>query len=97
MKAPTAALLLTIAASATTGNGVAAGATPALAAAADEAGIAPFIARYQADWKGISIGTSDIQLTRGVEPGQYLYTWTITPPRRFFALPTTTIWCSRAG
>jgi len=65
MNAPTAALLLTIAAS-------------GAASAADDAGIAPFIARYQADWKGISVGTSDIKLTQGVEPGQYLYTWTIT-------------------
>jgi hypothetical protein len=76
MKASTAALLLTIAASATTllANSVAAGA----AQAADDAGIAPFTAHYQADWKGISIGTSDIQLAQGAGPGQYLYTWTIT-------------------
>jgi hypothetical protein len=74
MKAPTAALLLIIAASATTAANRAAGAAPA----ADDAGVAPFIAHYQADWKGISVGTSDIQLTQGVEPGQYLYTWTIT-------------------
>jgi hypothetical protein len=65
MNAATAALLLTIAAS-------------GAASAADDAGIAPFIAHYQADWKGISVGTSDIKLTQGVEPGQYLYTWTIT-------------------
>ena len=76
MKAPTTALLLSIAVSATTvlANAVAAGAAPA----ADDAGIAPFIAHYQADWKGISVGTSDMQLTQGAEPGQYLYTWTIT-------------------
>jgi hypothetical protein len=76
MKASTAALLLTIAASAVTvpTNGMAAGA----ASEADDAGIAPFIAHYQADWKGISVGTSDIQLTQGAGPGQYLYTWTIT-------------------
>jgi hypothetical protein len=43
-----------------------------------ETGIAPFVAHYLADWKGISVGTSEIQLTRGTEPGQYLYTWTIT-------------------
>jgi hypothetical protein len=65
MNAATAALLLTIAAS-------------GAASAADDAGIAPFIAHYQADWKGISVGTSDIKLTQGAEPGQYLYTWTIT-------------------
>lgn len=55
-------------------------ALPAGAAAQtpEDAGIAPFIARYEASWKGISVGTSEIQLTRGTEPGQYLYTWTIT-------------------
>jgi Protein of unknown function (DUF3108) len=41
-------------------------------------GVQPFIAHYQADWKGISVGTSDIQLAPGAEPGSYLYTWTIT-------------------
>jgi hypothetical protein len=48
------------------------------ALAADDAGIAPFIAHYQADWKGISVGTSDIQLAQDSEPGRYVYTWTIT-------------------
>ncbi|MEO7205870.1 MAG: DUF3108 domain-containing protein [Steroidobacteraceae bacterium] len=43
-----------------------------------ETGIAPFVAHYLADWKGISVGTSEIELTRGAEPGQFLYTWTIT-------------------
>ncbi len=43
-----------------------------------DAGIAPFIAHYLADWKGITVGTSEIQLTRGTDPGQYHYTWTIT-------------------
>jgi Protein of unknown function (DUF3108) len=69
MRPPTAALLA-IAASASLSAGA--------ASAADDAGIEPFIAHYQADWKGISVGTSDIKLTQGVEPGQYLYTWTIT-------------------
>jgi len=50
----------------------------AVAQTPDETGIAPFIAHYEAAWKGISVGTSEIQLTRGTEPGQYLYTWTIT-------------------
>ena len=70
MKAPITALLL-ITASATAAQGAA-------ATAGDEAGIAPFVAHYLADWKGISIGTSDIQLTKGDEPGHYQYTWTIT-------------------
>ena len=76
MNAPTAALLLIITASAATAAGAAQSA--GVAQSAEDAGIAPFIAHYQADWKGISIGTSDIQLTRGADPGQYMYTWTIT-------------------
>jgi hypothetical protein len=48
------------------------------APAREEAGIAPFVAHYQADWKGISVGTSDLKLVQGAEPGHYLYTWTIT-------------------
>jgi hypothetical protein len=45
---------------------------------AADAGIAPFSARYQADWKGINVGTSDLELKQDTEPGHYLYTWTIT-------------------
>jgi len=79
MRLPTAAFLLivaTTAASATAAPGTVA--QGIAAPAGDEAGIAPFVAHYQADWKGISIGTSDIQLTKGTEPGSYQYTWTIT-------------------
>ncbi len=50
---------------------------PESPAAAGDA-IAPFSARYQADWKAISVGTSDLALTEGPEPGHYQYTWTIT-------------------
>jgi hypothetical protein len=86
MKAPSAALLLIMAASATAAStsdaaasdAAASGAAASAAPAADDAGIAPFIAHYQADWKGISVGTSDIQLMQRAEPGQFLYTWTIT-------------------
>ena len=67
MRALSAALLLTYAACAN-----------AAADAPGESRIAPFVAHYQADWKGISVGTSDIQLAQGAEPGHYLYTWTIT-------------------
>jgi Protein of unknown function (DUF3108) len=56
----------------------AAAATSAFAQTPGESGIAPFIAHYEAAWKGISVGTSEIQLTQGTEPGHYLYTWTIT-------------------
>jgi hypothetical protein len=52
--------------------------TLAAAQTPSEPGIAPFIAHYEAAWKGISVGTSEIHLTRGTEPGQYLYVWTIT-------------------
>jgi hypothetical protein len=40
--------------------------------------LAPFSAHFLADWKGISVGTSIIELKPGSEPGQYVYTWTIT-------------------
>jgi hypothetical protein len=43
-----------------------------------DAGIAPFSAHYQADWKTISVGTSDLELKNDTEPGRYVYTWTIT-------------------
>jgi hypothetical protein len=41
-------------------------------------GIEPFAAPYQADWKTISVGTSDLELRRDAEAGRYVYTWTIT-------------------
>jgi hypothetical protein len=43
-----------------------------------DAGIAPFSAHYQADWKGMNVGTSDLELREAAEPGHYVYTWTIT-------------------
>jgi hypothetical protein len=45
---------------------------------AADAGIAPFSARYQADWKSINVGTSDLELKQDSEPGHYVYTWSIT-------------------
>jgi hypothetical protein len=47
-------------------------------ASAADAAIAPFSARYQADWKSINVGTSDLELEQDTEPGHYLYTWSIT-------------------
>ena len=44
---------------------------------AADAGIAPFSARYQADWKSINVGTSDLELKQDTEPGHYVYTWSI--------------------
>ena len=52
--------------------------TDAAPADAAEAGIAPFAAQYQADWKGITVGTSNIELKPDSAPGRYLYTWTVT-------------------
>ena len=54
------------------------GAANALAQTPGETVVTPFIAHYEASWKGISVGTSEIHLTQGTEPGQYLYIWTIT-------------------
>jgi hypothetical protein len=45
---------------------------------ASDAAIAPFSARYQADWKSINVGSSDLELKQDTEPGHYLYTWTTT-------------------
>ena len=47
-------------------------------AAAADSPIAPFSAQFQADWKGITVGTSNIALKADDEPGHYVYTWTIT-------------------
>jgi Protein of unknown function (DUF3108) len=76
MNAPMAALLA-LAACAPFAAATPAAQVPAGAPAADAAGIAPFSAQYQADWKGISVGSSEIRLETS-EPGRYLYTWTIT-------------------
>ena len=42
-----------------------------------DAGIAPFSAHYVAEWKGITVGSSDLQLERD-GPDRYLYKWTIS-------------------
>ena len=57
----------------------------AAAQAPDTTGVAPFIAQYEAAWKGMTIGTSEIRLTRGAELGTYMYVWTISA-RGFFRL-----------
>jgi hypothetical protein len=58
-------------------------AVPRLAnAQADAAGTAepvrPFSAHYEASWKGINVGSSEIALKKLPDTDQYLYTWTIT-------------------
>jgi Protein of unknown function (DUF3108) len=47
-------------------------------AAADTDPVKPFAARYEASWKGIGIGISEISLKKLPDTDQYLYTWTIT-------------------
>jgi hypothetical protein len=64
-------------AQAPTAAGAQAPAGPQTPAGAD-AGIAPFSAHYQADWKSMSVGTSDLELKSDSQPGHYVYTWTIT-------------------
>ncbi len=38
----------------------------------------PFAAHYTAEWKTISVGTSDIELKNDDSPGHFIYTWTVT-------------------
>jgi Protein of unknown function (DUF3108) len=40
--------------------------------------IEPFSAHYVAEWRDISVGTSDLKLERDDKTGQYHYTWTIS-------------------
>jgi hypothetical protein len=48
------------------------------AAAQPEPAVAPFAAHYSADWKSITVGTSDLVLKSDTAPGRYVYTWTLT-------------------
>src|SRR5580698_8316826 len=44
----------------------------------NDTGIEPFSAHYVAEWRDISVGTSDLKLERDGKTGQYHYTWTIS-------------------
>jgi hypothetical protein len=57
---------------------LAAASAAAQAPPAGDVAIAPFSAHYEAAWKSINVGTSDLELKQDGEPGHYLYTWTIT-------------------
>ena len=72
-----AAIIVAISAIATAAASAAASSGDPAPQGADAA-IAPFSARYLADWKSINVGTSDLELKQDTEPGHYLYTWTIT-------------------
>lgn len=74
-KTPPGAAALALTSALAFSSALAMGARPCAAA---EAGIAPFSAHYQADWKSISVGTSDLQLKEDTQSGRYVYTWTIT-------------------
>jgi hypothetical protein len=43
-----------------------------------DAGPEPFSAHYVAEWRDITVGTSDLQLERDSQPDQYHYRWTIS-------------------
>ena len=40
--------------------------------------VRPFAAHYTADWRGINVGTSDLELKPAAVAGSYIYTWTVT-------------------
>jgi Protein of unknown function (DUF3108) len=40
--------------------------------------LAPFTAHYVADWKGISVASSEIQLKQGADASHFIYYWSIT-------------------
>jgi hypothetical protein len=51
-----------------------------LSSAAQEAPsdeLKPFAAHYIADWKGINVAVSDIELKPGAAPGEYVYHWSV--------------------
>jgi hypothetical protein len=64
----------TVAGSSATAPGSSAAARDAIS----DPALASFSAHYQAEWKSISVGTSDLELRPDAEPGHYMYTWTIT-------------------
>src|SRR5450631_510458 len=43
-----------------------------------DAGIAPFSAHYVAEWKNLTVGSSDLELKRDAEPGHYIYKWIVS-------------------
>jgi Protein of unknown function (DUF3108) len=48
------------------------------APAPPDAGIEPFSGHYVAEWKDITVGTSDLKLEREALPNRYHYLWTIS-------------------
>ena len=75
---PAPSLLLAIAGPLTIAGPLAAAAWPADTRADESPAIAPFSAHYSADWKSMSVGTSDLDLKQNAADGTYEYTWRIT-------------------
>ena len=46
-------------------------------ATAEDGALKPFKAHYFADWKGINVAASDIELKAGDAPDEYVYRWSI--------------------
>ncbi|HUY84724.1 MAG TPA: DUF3108 domain-containing protein [Steroidobacteraceae bacterium] len=72
------AAALLIAAGFASAASAASDAASATAATGDEAGIAPFSAHYVAQWKDISVASSDLVLKRAPGAGSWVYTWRIS-------------------
>jgi hypothetical protein len=52
--------------------------TPANPGGSDSS-LEPFTSHYAAEWKSISVGVSDLNLSRdGTQPGHYVYKWSIS-------------------
>jgi Protein of unknown function (DUF3108) len=47
------------------------------AAGGQDAALKPFKAHYFADWKGINVAVSDIELKAGSAPDEYIYRWSV--------------------
>jgi hypothetical protein len=50
----------------------------AAGAGAAEPGVAPFAAQYVAEWHGIAVGVSDLDLRTDDRPDRYVYTWRVS-------------------
>jgi len=57
--------------------GTATAAAPTAAAPTENAGLRPFKAHYIADWKGINVAVSDIEMKAGESPGEFVYRWSV--------------------
>ena len=75
--AATAAMVATVAMAATVAMPATAAAGDARDSAADSP-VLPFAAQFQAEWKGIGVAVSDLDLRRAPDAHEYLYTWRVS-------------------